>query len=382
MTLYRRIQRKGQVQGSVFLLAMVALITLMILGTSLVDSAVQGLSRASKDLRKQEAANLAESGVDMALCKLYDGYDNINETLEAGNAYTSTVALPQGTASYTVTAPYNGIADTCLIVSDATSWTNKHVQVRVIASYRRDVSRVFEGAIFSNSPLTLNGSGAVYPDASGEGGQIYAKGDITFKGTSFTMADEGAIYTTGTTNWVPSEVPATSVYQNIAPVPMPVIDLDYYRSIATTVYTPGSSGKTFNTANMVGLTGVIFVNGDVSISGTYTGNALIVATGNVKITGSVTTSNPDTSAIAIITTKSVKISGNATIDGLIYSHNVTQDATATIGGNVDINGAIVADVVTTNGGITVHYRDVWSGLPLPGKGKTQWAQFSWEEHYL
>ncbi len=78
----------------------------------------------------------------------------------------------------------------------------------------------------------------------------------------------------------------------------------------------------------------------------------------------------------------MKISGNATIHGLVYSHNVTQDASASINGNADIYGAIVADVVTTNGGVTVHYRDVWSGLPLPGKGKTQWAQFSWEEHYL
>ncbi len=267
MKLYRRIQRKGQVQGSVFLLAMVALITLLILGTSLVDSAVQGLSRASKDLRKQEAANLAESGVDLAICKLYEDYDGINATLAASNTYTSSVTLPQGTATYTVTAPYNGIADTCLIVSDATSWANKHVQVRVLASFRNDVSRVFEGAIFSNSPLTLNGSGAVYPDASGLGGQIYAKGDVTFKGTSFTMTDQGAIYTTGTTNWVPPDVPATSVYQDIAPIPMPVIDLDYYKSIATTIYNPGSAGKTFGSADLVGLSGVIFVNGDVKILG-------------------------------------------------------------------------------------------------------------------
>jgi hypothetical protein len=28
------------------------------------------------------------------------------------------------------------------------------------------------------------------------------------------------------------------------------------------------------------------------------------------------------------------------------------------------------------------YDDVWDGLPLPGRGKTQWAQTSWEEFYL
>ncbi len=88
-------------------------------------------------------------------------------------------------------------------------------------------------------------------------------------------------------------------------------------------------------------------------------NVLIVATGNTKITGNVTAGNPSTDSLALIAAKSVKISGNA-----------------------EIYGAICADVVTTNGGITVRYRDVWGGLPIPGKGKTQWAQISWEEHYL
>lgn len=376
---YQRMRGDSKSRGSVFLLAMVALITLLLLGTSLVESAIQGLAKASKQRRQQEAANLAESGIDMGMVKLYEDYDGINETLDSTGHYTSSFTQPQGSVTYTVTAPYNGLADTCMIVSEATSWADKRVRVRAIASYQRDVNRVFEGAIFSDSPLTLNGSGAVYPDATGKGGQIYANGDITYHGTSFTMTDQGAIYTTGDTNWVPPQVPVTSVYEHIAPVPMPIIDLAYYRSIATTYY---SSGKTFKTSNMAGLTGIIYVNGDVSISGQYTGKALIVATGNIKITGGVTAGDLSQDAIALITTKSVKIAGNPTVDGLVYSHNVTQDASATISGNAEINGAIVADVVTTNGGVTVRYRDVWGGLPLPGKGKTQWAQVSWEEHYL
>jgi hypothetical protein len=364
-------------QGSVFLLAMVSLVALLLLGTSLVETAVQGLGRAARDRRAREAANLAESGIDMALVKLYEDYDNINETLDATGVYTSSYSLPQGTVDYTVTAPYNGIPDTCMVISNARSWANKRVQVRAIASYQRDVSRVFNGAIFSNSPLTLNGAGGVYPDETGKGGQIYARGNIRFNGTSFTMTDQGAIYTTGSTNWVPPQVPATSVFQGIAPIPMPVIDLDYYRSIATTFY---SGNKTFKTSDMSGLSGVIFVDGNVSISGNFSGQALIVATGDVKITGNVIAEHPATDAIAVITTKAVKISGNPTVHGLVYSHSVTEDASATISGSAEIYGAIISDVVTTNGAIIVRYRDVWAGLPIPGKGKTQWAQISWEEH--
>jgi hypothetical protein len=326
-----------------------------------------------------EAFCLAESGVDMAITKLYEDYDGINAALATSGTYSDSFTLAQGDVSYTVTAPYQGIADSCLIVSDSTTWTGEQVRIRVVASYQVDPSRVFEGAIFCDSPLTLNGSGGVYPDADGTGGDIYAHGDINFNGTSFSMSEDGSIYTTGTTNWIPPEVPPTHVHENVAPLQMPVIDLNYYESIATTVY---NGNKTFNSGDLENLSGVIFVKGNVRISGSYTGQAVIVATGSITVTGNVTTSNPDTDTLALLSPKSIKISGNSTVHGLVYAHSVVDDAEVTLSGNITVYGAIVSDVVRTNGGIEVYYRDVWKDLPLPGVGKTQWAPISWEQFYL
>jgi hypothetical protein len=373
---YRRSAGK---RGSIFLLAMVALITLLILGTSLVQTSVQGLSWASNDRRYIEAFCLAESGVDMAITKLYEDYDSINDTLGTSGTYTDAFSLSQGNVSYTVTAPYAGIAESCLIVADATTWTGKQARVRVVAAYQSDTSRVFEGAIFCDSPLTLNGGGGIYPDADGTGGDIYANGDITFNGTSFEMTADGSIYTTGTTNWVPDDVPATNVHDNVAPLVMPVIDVDYYESIATQVYTGKQS---FGNAEMENLTGVIFVKGDITIAGNYTGQAVIVATGKITVTGNVTTENPDTDTLALLSPKSIKICGNSTVHGLIYAHSVVDDASTTMSGDITVYGAIVSDVVRTNGGIEVYYRDVWKSLPMPGVGKTQWAPVSWQQLYL
>jgi len=370
---------KEETRGSVFLLAMVALVTLLLLGTTLVQTAIQGLASASNDRRQAEAFCLAESGVDMAITKLYEDYDNINDTLATSGSYSDGFSMPNGTVSYTVTAPYSGITDSCLIVSDATTWANKSAEVRVIAAYQADVSRVFEGAIFSDSPLTLNGGGGVYPDENGNGGDIYANGDVTFSGTSFEMTADGSIYTTGTVNWVPPDVPATHVHQGVAPVNMPVIDLDYYKSIAGTTY---NGNVTFNDSNMAGLSGVVYVKGNVNISGNYTGQAVIVATGKVQITGNVTAGNPDCDTLVIMSPKSIKINGNVHIDGLIYAHSVLEESDTSVGGNVEINGAIIADVVRTNGGISITYDDVWKALPLPGVGKTQWAPVSWQILYL
>jgi hypothetical protein len=358
---------------------MVSLIVLLILGTSLVQTAMHGLGSASDNRRQMEAFSLAEAGVDMAITKLYEDYDGINATIAAGSPYTDTFSLAQGSVTYTVTAPYAGIADSCMIASDATTWANKQARVRVVAAYQTDVSRVFEGAIFSDSPLVLNGGGGIYPDESGYGGDIYANGDITFNGTSFEMTEDGSLYTTGSLNWVPPEVPATHVHQGVASLSMPVIDMDYYKSIATTSYT----GKvTFNDTNMAGLDGVIYVKGDVDICGSYSGQAVIVSTGRIKITGNVTATSPADDTLVFMSPKSITIAGNATVDGLIYAHSVLDDSDTAVGGNVTINGAIIADVVRTNGAITITYDDVWKGLPLPGVGKQQWASVSWEEFYL
>jgi len=359
---------------------MVSLIALLLLGTSMLETAIQGLSRSSNDQRQQEALCLAESGVDMAITKLYENYDSINQALATSGTYTDTFAMPQGSVTYTVTAPYAGIADTCVIVSDSTTWTNRQARVRVVADYMTNVSRVFEGAIFSDSPLVLNGGGAVYPDADGDGGDIYSNGDITFNGTSFDMTVDGSLYTTGTVNWVPDDVPATSVHQGISPVPMPVIDLAYYESIATSVF---NGNKTFNGSELNGLGGgVIYVDGNVRISGNYEGQSLIVASGTIRVTGNVQATNPDVDTLVLMSPMSVTIAGNCTVDGLIYAHSVLDDAETTVSGNVTINGAIISDVVRTNGSITVTYNDVWDALPLPGIGKMQWAQISWEHRKL
>jgi cytoskeletal protein CcmA (bactofilin family) len=130
---------------------------------------------------------------------------------------------------------------------------------------------------------------------------------------------------------------------------------------------------------MAGLSGVVYVKGDVKISGNYTGNFLIVATGSISITGDVTANSLATDSLALLSAKSIKIAGNPTIHGLIYGHSVITDVQTTVSGNATIYGAICSDVVRTNGGITVHYRDVWKGLPLPGTGKTQWAPVSWQQ---
>jgi cytoskeletal protein CcmA (bactofilin family) len=362
---------KGR-RGSALLLCTVALVVMLILGSSFMSRATNHLYNSMRKRDLAQAESVAESGVEMGIVKLYEDYDGAATAVATTGSYSSSLSRPDGSVSYTIARNYSGIPNTVLIESVGTTSRGARSKIRVVAKYLPDVSEVFKGAIFSNAPLTLNGGGSVLPDASGEGGSIYANGNVTFKGTSFTMSPTGYIYATGTTNWVPPEVPATHVFQNMAPASMPVIDLAWYRSNATTVYV---GNQRFS--GSFSLSGIVFVDGDVRISGQYTGKALIVATGVIRVTGNVTATSPGTDALALMSPRSVTIAGNSRVEGLVYSHNVAAEVTAS--GNSTIVGALVADVVTTDGAITVEYSDVWSGLPLPGTGKTQWAQISWQK---
>ena len=360
-------------------MAIVSLVVMLILGTSFIGRTINALYQAKNARDDTAALNLADAGVDKTICMLYEGYGSIGTQLASTGYYAHTFTLPRGTCAITVTTGYGGLPDALLIRSEGTTSTNVGAQVRVVAKAITDVSRVFRGAIFSDSPMTLNGAGSVLPDASGQGGDIYANGDITFDGTSFTMSETGHIYASGTTNWAPPQVPGTNVYQNIAPIPMPQIDLTWYKANATKVI----NGNLTISGGEFDLDGITYVTGFVRISGSYRGRGVIVAEGKIQVTGNVTAITGETGsedyAMVLMSPRSVSISGNSTVEGLIYSHNV--DASVTIEGTPFIKGAIVADVVTSNGAITVQYDDVWDGLSLPGKDKPQYQQVSWQRIY-
>jgi len=369
-------QRLRDERGATFVMAIISLVVMLILGTSFIGRTINALYNAKNTRDDMVALQLAESGVDMIVCMLYEDYGSIGSQLQSAGQYHQVLTMPRGTCDVRVWANYDGIPDALLVRSTGTTNTNVQARVRVVAKAMSDTTRVFRGAIFSDSPMTLNGAGSVLPDASGQGGDIYANGDIGFNGTSFTMSNTGHIYATGTTNWVPPQVPGNNVYQNIAPIPMPVIDLAWYRSHATRIV----NGNLNISGGEFDLDGITYVTGDVKLAGNYRGRGVIVAAGKIRVSGNVTAitgeAGSEDYALVLMSPRAVSISGNATVEGLVYAHNV--DAEITLSGNPYIKGAIVADVVTTNGAITVEYDDVWGGLPVPGRDKTQYQQVSWQ----
>jgi hypothetical protein len=376
--------RRSHEAGAVLLLAVVGLVLILAIGVALLQRTAQSVGTASREHTSAVALDLAEAGQEMAVCKLYQGYDRINEQLAATGVYgPDQMVLPTGTVTFTCKAPYEGIADTVEVVSQATSGRGR-AEVRTVLTRITDIDAVFRGAIFSNQPLSLRGGGAVYADpATGEGGSIYANGDITFRGGSFEMEDEpGAavpgdynVYTTGESNKTPD---GATLYEQVTPIPMPVVDLGYYETHATSIINGDLSLSGSRT-----LSGITYVRGDVRVTGNfnYTGVGTIVAEGSIFIAGNVMAGDPTHDSCVLITTRAITIQGSPTIYGLIYGHDAEIGSHVSVGGNPTIYGAIVADQVSGNGSIEVHYRDVWEGVQLPGGDARQVKRISWQRMY-
>jgi len=343
--------------GFALLSAMIFLVVILILGGSLIVQSMQELHRASRARRETAAFNLAEAGIDYAAWRLYH-----NRSMPLPVTWTRS---DLGLGRFSVTASvYNGSADTVTLDSTGAyeGWTS---EVKVIGKFLSNngniENAVFGHALFSNADLTISGSFNVTGDS-------FANGNILLKGGATVDGDVGAF---GTIKTQGSPTVTGQTLPGQPKVPMPTIDIAYYRSIATTVY---NSSHNFN--GDVTLDGVVFVDGDVSVNANFSGKGLIVATGCITVNGNCTLANGD-SEFALATSKSVRVNGTCRIEGWIYAHNVDVPSAFNGNGNADVVGGVAADVINCNGNLTIHYSEATVELPGATGSPSQLDALSW-----
>lgn len=353
-----RRSHRGAEKGYALLSAMVFLVVLLILGSSLLEQTMQELATASRAKKSTVAFHLAEAGVDYAAWQLYN-----NSATTLPHTWTNTIP---GAGSYSVTASsYLGRADTLTLVSTGT-FQGYPCEVKEVGRFLttgpNTHNTIFGNALFSNASLALKGTANV-------SGNIMANGNVTINGSpgcTGTISSAGTI--TGGSGF--------TTQQNVPKEPMPVIDLNYWRSKASVVLPSGSNIPT--TVN-----GVIYVNGDLQLSGTrsITGKGTIVVPGNVTVNSNTVVNLADAdSGIAIVCAGSIQTNGNCTIYGFLYAHNVSNNATFSGNGTANIYGGVVADVISkANGTLNVTYVAPTVELPGDTPAPTQFAGISWRQ---
>jgi hypothetical protein len=393
MKLTRRWGMAASRRGLVLVLAIVALIVLITLGLLFVRVGTASIRNAAIYEERALALNLAEAGVDECVWMMMDstsGVDNINvilrrnqPTFPASYGPVSPRELERGEYWFEVSKPaYDEagvpIPQTVEIHAHGKTKSGTQEDIRCVGKWLPTISAVFGHALFSGHDLRIGGSSYINgrPEVGGQG--MYADGNIQVIGNK--VSSRGDVTATGdvtkTYTTVDGEVKRFS-----GQIPMPAINLAYFRSIATNTFT---GDQTFHSSDPWGGGGtidnpkVIFVDGFVTINGNFSGTATIVATKGFKINGNIDYSDPG-SALALLTPGNVRINGTASVKGLIYAHDVTADATFVGTGTADIVGGVVADVIDVNGNLNVTYDPRLKNINgLPGS-EGQVDVISWEQ---
>ena len=361
--------------------ALVSLVVMMVLGVTLLSATTQSLRQASRKHKESRALALAEAGVEHVLWRLYE------ETMEVPGS----IVLNDfgGTATTSVT-PYLDTAGQpvpdCVWISSmghVQGWTTAvQVGARYIISIDED-NPIFGYALFCDRDLTLGGGVSFDHDIHTNGnlringgvdvgGNVEAGGNMSLKGGNSISGDinyGGTFDTTGGTT-IGGDMVADCTL-----IPLPTIDCAYYREQAVITYN-GSH-------NFAGRTtlpdGVIYVEGDVHLSGQVVGTGTIVVNGDVHITGSVTYGD-EGSQLVILSTGQVTCAGGIDVWGFIYAHNLENQGGWEGTGDVTIHGSIIADNITSQGNLVLEYVPAVNiGPPDDPDQPPQIATFTWEK---
>ena len=211
----------------------------------------------------------------------------------------------------------------------------------------------FNYAVFSNTNLTINGTEKIQ-------GSVHSNGFLTVNGSlNITQAAEGwkgitanGPLTIGSLNAGPGQSISENgcnipKYYTAADITMP----DYTQQILSTPgLTTYSTGQTFN--GNLNVTGNIYVQGNVTINGTITETGAILATGNITVNGTSTISGTNQvflySSGGAITLNGSNGFGSGSSSVICYAPS--SKGMITVNGANIINGSVVGNGVTINGG--------------------------------
>jgi len=350
------VQRRSE-NGFALISAAAFLVLLLGFGASMLQQTIQELHRADRAKKETRAFNLAEAGIDYAVWRLYNGDGS---TLPV----TWSRSDLEGGGFAVNVASYDGTADTVVLNSTGNSQGQVSI-VKVVGCFLRTEpdtqNPVFDHALFSDADLTLTGTFDLK-------GNVHSNGKVKCQGGPSVDGDLSAV---GPITIQGSATITGSKTSGVPRVGMPTIDLAYYRSVATTVFTGDTTLSGTTT-----LDGVTFIDGNANISGQVQGTGVIVVAGNVRVNGNVTLSSGD-DEFAIVATGTVRINGNCRIEGWVYTHNVDVPSEFLGQGTAEIVGGVAADVINCNGTLKVEYKQPTVDLPGGASAPAQFDAVSW-----
>ena len=344
--LIMRTWRAPDKRGAVYVLALVTMLVGITLALALLRTVGASFMQESSRDKKQAAVNMAEAGVDYAFWQIHYKGRKL--------PFFADVALTTGSFHVDAVDDGNREASAMVVTSTGTVEKHKHTIKRVTLGplpyhYMWCENReIYDGDMLTNTGVI---------------GGFRANGLIRLDHT-YTNITTGA-WATGT---ITASGTVTPRYPSNPPIAFPAIDYNYYQTIATHVF---PSDKTFTVLNYAGGHADIYVQGNVTVRGIYTGVYTIVATGDIFINGTLSPGSPD-SFLALITMKQIKIETTCpSLDAVLYAHKSDKTGLIWIWGSTVITGSVATDDFITDSPVTMNYNPkltlgVMKQLHLPG----------------
>jgi hypothetical protein len=226
-------------------------------------------------------------------------------------------------------------------------------------------------AVFSGKDMNLNGGVTITHAGNNLNANVHVNGNFSMNGNN---SINGFLTYTG---YAHSNPPSALINQinpisnpnnlpkhyQTSQINIPSFDPDQYLSRATDIY---YGNKIFNGNITLGTKEnpkVIFVTGDLIISGSLNGYGLFISKGQTIINGNVNiiTPDPNFSNVGIYAGGDLIVNGNVTLNAQTFSNRNT-----ILNGNVRVYGNVVSrQQVNFNGNVSIYYKPANEVLTKP-----------------
>ncbi|MCL6449091.1 MAG: hypothetical protein K6U04_13255 [Armatimonadetes bacterium] len=334
-------------QGQALILVMLVLLVLALLGAaSLTLTGTHGrTARYQRDL--MQAYYTAEAGVERALIKIRENPSWNSEVFSrvpyAGGEINE-VRLTKTSAGIVTRAEINSVGKF--------GTAQKTLEVKALVY---SVSDLLKGAsILPGEPLNLRLTGNL--SLSGEQGSVgvifAVGGNLEVSGSSEIQAD---VYASGSITGRDKITGSAYPYYQYIP-PFPALDELYYKDEAQRTGWYYSGNRNFNGG---AYSGIYFVDGTLTISGTYSGKAIFVAR-SIEIDGDLKANTPN-DLLTLISFSDVDIK-NHEVKALIIAAGAFRAQ-----GNAILRGGLLAQNMDVSGNVNIYCNPALAAQnPPPG----------------
>lgn len=337
--------------------------------TSMIGNAVEEYQNAM-------AQNCASSGIDFAMRNLSD--DTTWSGVDSKSLSNGTFKIiVQNTSSKYFDGPVAGVSRGRLITSIGTyensvDTVRAVLQLPVSGGSSSTPPPFLNYAVCTNNNLSLNGNITITDDNNNNwNSNIHTNGNFSMNGNNTI---NGFLTHNGNASSNPAWKLNTAISPNVNPngdpvhsqvseINLPDYDADDFEELATQVHNSNvtlSGNRTLGTKENPE---IIYVDGNLTLSGNITGYGMFLVKGNVTINGNVNITSLDATGnnLGIYVNGNVNVNGNVKLYAQIYSNGNTN-----FNGNVKIYGGVTTKGnVNFNGNVKVYYRPTTTELTQP-----------------